>query len=103
MGGQFSSRSSPCIRFLLLLLSPLLLLLPPLAPQPTDPQLRSLPLSHLLTSMVSPTTTQKPTSRRPRLRMPTETLLDLSPLLSLTAGSRPPHTLLITRTDSSPR
>ena len=92
------------VRFLLSLPWSVLLLLPPLAPQPmAPPQLRSSPLSHSLTSTELLMTTQKPISRRPKLRMPTATLLDLSPLLSQTAESRPPHTQLITRMDSSPR
>ena len=92
------------VRFLLSLPWSVLLLLPPLAPQPMAlPQLRSSPLSHSLTSTESLMTTQKPISRRPKLRMPTATLLDLSPLLSQTAESRPPPTQLITRMDSSPR
>merc|ERR1719320_2020970 len=82
----------------------MMMLLPPLAPQPMAlPQLRSSPLSHSLTSTESLMTTQKQISRRPKLRMPTATLLDLSPLLSQTAESRPPPIQLITRMDSSPR
>merc|ERR1712123_260360 len=45
-------------------------------------------------------TTQRLTSRRPRLRMLMVRLLDLSPLPFPTAVSRPPPTPLTTTTDS---
>merc|ERR1719206_960151 len=69
---------------------------PPPPPPPPPTRRRSFPLSHSPTSMESLTTTPRLTSRRLRLRMLRARLLDLSPSLSLTAGSRPPPILLIT-------
>merc|ERR1712128_253363 len=85
---------------------PLLLLAPQhMAPLPhtTLPQFtrrRSLPLSHMPMNMELLMTTPRTTSRRLRLRMLRAKLLDLSPLLFLTAESRPPPTLLTTTMDS---
>merc|ERR1712212_229477 len=67
---------------------------------PLSTRRRSSPLSHSPTSTESPTTTPRPTSRRPRPRMPRARLPDPSPSLFLTAGSRPPPTLLTTTTAS---
>merc|ERR1711970_1188797 len=112
MGSSSSTLASKCSRFLPPL--PLWPLLPPMAPQPTVPpqlttlplltsQLRSCPLSHTPTSMVSLMTTLRLTSRRPRPRMLKARLLDLSPSLFPTAVSRPPPTPPTTTTDSSLR
>merc|ERR1712123_318849 len=64
------------------------------------PQLRSSPLSHTPMNTVLLMTTQRLTSRRPRLRMLRVRLLDLSPLPFPMAVSRPPPTPLTTTTDS---
>merc|ERR1712086_997905 len=100
MGSSSSTLTSKCSSFS-----------PPTAPQPMvppqhttqpllTPQLRSSPLSHTPTNMVLLMTTQRLTSRRPRLRMLRVRLLDLSPLPFPTAVSRPPPTPLTTTTDS---
>merc|ERR1711963_1045048 len=54
-----------------------------------------------LMSTESPMTTARPTSRRPRPRMPTVLSPEASPSLFPTAESRPPSTPLTTLTDSS--
>merc|ERR1712123_180846 len=102
--GSYLGTLSKCTRSCLPLPSSLQLLL--LAPQPMEPlphttlpQLRSLPLSHLPTHTELSMTTPRTTSRSQRLRMLRAKLLDLSPLLFLTAESRPPPTLLTTTTD----
>merc|ERR1712083_105469 len=112
MGSSSSTLASKCSSFSPLLPSwPLLL---PMAPQPTVPPQpttqpqptslkRSSPLSHTPTNTVLLMTTQRLTSRRPRPRMLKARLPDLSPSLFPMAVSRPPPTLLITTTDSSPR
>merc|ERR1712106_370369 len=98
--GSYIGTLSKCTRSSLPLPSlppPLLLAPQPMVPLPhtTLPQLRSFPPSHLPTNMELLMTT----SRRLRLRMLRAKLLDLSPLLFLTAESRPPPTLLTTTTD----
>merc|ERR1712123_345449 len=102
--GSYLGTLSKCTRSCL----PLPSLPPPLllAPQPMEPlphtmlpQLRSFPLSHLPTHTELLMTTPRTTSRSLRLRMLRAKLLDLSPLLFLTAESRPPPTLLTTTTD----
>merc|ERR1712086_279789 len=109
MGSSSSTLTSKCSSFSPP--PPLWPLLPPMAPQPMvppqhttqpllTPQLRSSPLSHTPTNTVLLMTTQRLTSRRPRLRMLRERLLDLSPLPFPMAVSRPPPTPLTTTTDS---
>merc|ERR1712086_1212353 len=109
MGSSSSTLTSKCSSFSPPL--PLWPLLPPMAPQPMvppqhttqpllTPQLKSSPLSHTPTNTVLLMTTQRLTSRRPRLRMLRVRLLDLSPLPFPTAVSRPPPTPLTTTTDS---
>merc|ERR1711935_961582 len=76
-----------------------------LDPQPMEPlllmlQLRSSPLSLMLMSMESTMTTARLTSRRQKLKMPPELSKVASRLLFLTVVSRPPPTMLTTRTDS---
>merc|ERR1712086_377905 len=102
--GSYLGTLSKCTRSCLPLpsLPPLLLLAPqPMEPLPHTmlPQLRSFPPSHLPTNMELLMTTPRTTSRRLRLRMLRAKLLDLSPLLFLTAESRPPPTLLTTTMD----
>merc|ERR1712106_276887 len=69
-------------------------------PAPAYAPVEKLPLSHTPTNTVLLMTTQRLTSRRPRLRMLRVRLLDLSPLPFPTAVSRPPPTPLTTTTDS---
>merc|ERR1712128_227678 len=101
--GSYLGTLSKCTRSCLPLpsLPPLLLAPQPMEPLPHTmlPQLRSFPLSHLPTHTELSMTTPRTTSRSPRLRMLRAKLLDLSPLLFLTAESRPPPTLLTTTTD----
>merc|ERR1712203_1052632 len=101
-----SSHLQTCTSWYSSLLCPPPWLLAPLpqgmATPPPMPQ-RNSPLSPTPTSTVWPMTTPRLTSRRPRPRMPTVLLLDLSPSLFPTVVSRPPPTMPTMSTVSSPR